>query len=143
MVAAFLVALAGLARERGQLRAAEERCRQALALLEPGGERLQLERAEALNGLGLALHELGEREAETVLRQALELRRQRLEDDDQLVRLSRNNLARTLAAMARLASGSENLEAFLATRGTSVGIDVFCRTPPTCPRQVGFGAALP
>jgi|GEM_PF-4030000 hypothetical protein len=47
------------------------------------------------------------------------------------------------AAMARLASGSENLEAFLATRGTSVGIDVFCRTPPTCPRQVGFGAALP
>jgi tetratricopeptide (TPR) repeat protein len=107
MVAAFLVALAGLARERGQLRAAEERCRQALALLEPGGERLQLERAEALNGLGLALHELGEREAETVLRQALELRRQRLEDDDQLVRLSRNNLARTLAAMGRGAEAKE------------------------------------
>ena len=39
-------------------------------------------------------------------------------------------------AMARLARGAEPLEAFLSTRGTSVGIDVFCRQPPACPRRL-------
>ncbi|MFN6354031.1 MAG: tetratricopeptide repeat protein [Cyanobacteriota bacterium] len=101
MVAGFLVALAGIARERGQLQAAEQQCRQALTLLELGGAGLELERAEALNGLGLTLHELGQPEAETVLRQALELRGQRLGESDPLVQLSRNNLARTLAALGR------------------------------------------
>ncbi|MFM9101532.1 MAG: hypothetical protein ACKOPS_09410, partial [Cyanobium sp.] len=43
------------------------------------------------------------------------------------------------AAMARLAGGAEPLEAFLATRGTSVGIDVFCRQPPACPRRLMVG----
>jgi hypothetical protein len=44
------------------------------------------------------------------------------------------------AAMQRLASGAEPLEAFLATRGTSVGIEKFCR-PPACPRGLSFGVA--
>ncbi|MFM7549134.1 MAG: hypothetical protein ACKO45_00230 [Cyanobium sp.] len=43
------------------------------------------------------------------------------------------------AAMARLAGGAQPLEAFLATRGTSVGIDVFCRQPPACPRRLMVG----
>lgn len=45
------------------------------------------------------------------------------------------------AAMGRLASGAEPLEAFMATRGTTVGIDKFCRQPPACPRRVSVGAA--
>ena len=45
------------------------------------------------------------------------------------------------AAMGRLASGAEPLEAFMATRGTSVGIDKFCRQPPACPRRLSVGAA--
>jgi hypothetical protein len=45
------------------------------------------------------------------------------------------------AAMNRLASGAEPLEAFMATRGTSVGIDKFCRQPPLCPRGLSFGDA--
>jgi hypothetical protein len=45
------------------------------------------------------------------------------------------------AAMDRLASGAEPLEAFMATRGTSVGIDKFCRQPPACPRRLGVGVA--
>jgi hypothetical protein len=47
----------------------------------------------------------------------------------------------SVAAMARLAGGAEPLEAFLATRGTSVGIDRFCRQPPACPRQQSVWAA--
>jgi len=43
------------------------------------------------------------------------------------------------AAMDRLASGAEPLEAFMATRGTSVGINKFCRQPPACPRRLRFG----
>ena len=46
-------------------------------------------------------------------------------------------------AMALLGSGKANIEPFLATRGTSVGIDVFCRQPPSCPRYLGFSLALP
>ena len=45
------------------------------------------------------------------------------------------------AAMGRLARGAEPLEAFMATRGTGVGIDKFCRQPPTCPRGLAFGVA--
>ncbi|MFM7512948.1 MAG: hypothetical protein ACKO3F_06190 [Cyanobium sp.] len=45
------------------------------------------------------------------------------------------------AAMGRLASGAEPLEAFMATRGTGVGIDTFCRQPPACPRDLRFGVA--
>ena len=106
LVAGCLVALAGIAREQGQREAAERQCREALALLEPGGdgqgrEGEDLARAEALNGLGLALHELGQPEAEATLREALELRRQRLGEGDLQVQVSRNNLARTLAAMGR------------------------------------------
>ena len=44
-------------------------------------------------------------------------------------------------AMGRLASGAEPLEAFMATRGTGVGIDKFCRQPPACPRRLRFGLA--
>jgi len=106
LVAGCLVALAGIARERGELEPAERQCRQALALLEtggegPGGDGQDLARAEALNGLGLVLHELGQPEAEGVLRQALELRGHGLGEDDRQVQVSRNNLARTLAAMGR------------------------------------------
>jgi len=106
MEASCLVALAGIARERGQLDAAEGQCRQALALLEPdgegqAGEGQELARAEALNGLGLVLHERGQPEAEALLRQALELRSQRLGEDDRQVQVSRNNLARTLARLGR------------------------------------------
>ncbi|MEB3157622.1 MAG: hypothetical protein VKO26_09330 [Cyanobacteriota bacterium] len=45
------------------------------------------------------------------------------------------------AAMDRLASGAEPLEAFMATRGTSVGLNKFCRQPPACPRRLRFGLA--
>ncbi|MBM5816737.1 MAG: hypothetical protein FJ083_09170 [Cyanobacteria bacterium K_Offshore_surface_m2_239] len=45
------------------------------------------------------------------------------------------------AAMGRLASGAEPLEAFMATRGTGVGIAKFCKQPPTCPRGLSFGVA--
>lgn len=45
------------------------------------------------------------------------------------------------AAMGRLARGAEPLEAFMATRGTGVGIDKFCRQPPACPRGLAFGVA--
>ena len=45
------------------------------------------------------------------------------------------------AAMARLASGALSLEPFLANRGTSVGIEVFCRQPPACPRRLTSGAS--
>jgi hypothetical protein len=45
------------------------------------------------------------------------------------------------AAMDRLASGAEPLEAFMAIRGTGVGIDKFCRQPPACPRGLAFGVA--
>ena len=45
------------------------------------------------------------------------------------------------AAMGRLARGAEPLEAFMATRGTGVGIAKFCKQPPTCPRGLSFGVA--
>ncbi|MFM9103333.1 MAG: hypothetical protein ACKOPS_19175, partial [Cyanobium sp.] len=45
------------------------------------------------------------------------------------------------AAMGRLASGAEPLEAFMATRGPGVGIETFCRQPPPCPRGLRFGVA--
>ncbi len=45
------------------------------------------------------------------------------------------------ASMYRLASGAEPLEAFMATRGTSVGIDKLCKQPPTCPRRLSVGVA--
>lgn len=108
VMAGCLVGLAGIARERGQLKTAERQCREALALLtaEPAdpprwnAERA-LERAEALNGLGLVLHELDAHDAEDVLTQALRLRHQQLGDDDRLVQVSRNNLARNLASQGR------------------------------------------
>jgi tetratricopeptide (TPR) repeat protein len=108
VMAGCLVGLAGIARERGQLQTAERQCREALALLtaEPAdpprwnAERA-LERAEALNGLGLVLHELGAHDAEHALMQALRLRHQQLGDDDRLVQVSRNNLARNLARQGR------------------------------------------
>lgn len=53
------------------------------------------------------------------------------------------NLDCGATAMARLGSGAQDIEPFLATRGTSVGIDVFCRQPPACPRLQGFSLALP
>jgi hypothetical protein len=43
------------------------------------------------------------------------------------------------AAMARLASGAMSLEPNLATRDTSVGIEMFCRHPPACPRRLNLG----
>ncbi|MEB3266282.1 MAG: tetratricopeptide repeat protein [Cyanobacteriota bacterium] len=95
--AGCLVALAGLARERGDPIEAVEQCRQGLALLERAGEGLDLERAEALNGLGLSLHDLASPEAEPVLRQALAVRCQLLGTGHRQVQLSRNNLARNLA----------------------------------------------
>ena len=45
------------------------------------------------------------------------------------------------AAMDRLARGAEPPEASMATRGTGVGIDKFCRQPPVCPRGLSFGVA--
>ena len=45
------------------------------------------------------------------------------------------------AAMGRLARGAEPPEASMATRGTGVGIDKFCRQPPACPRGLAFGVA--
>ncbi len=109
LMAGCLVGLAGIARERGQLETAERQCREALALLvrdnaEPsaGEAELAMERADALNGLGLALHELDKPEAEILLQQALELRHQHLGEDDRLVQVSRNNLARNLARRGSL-----------------------------------------
>ena len=109
LTAGCLVGLAGIARERGQMATAANQCREALALLvgdhaEPlaGENELALERADALNGLGLALDELDDPEAEMVLRDALELRRRHLDDEDRLVQVSRNNLARHLAHRGRL-----------------------------------------
>ena len=104
LLAGCLVGLAGIARERGELATAANQCHEALARLvgdpaEPlaGEAELALERADALNGLGLALHELDDPEAEMVLRDALELRLKHLGDEDRLVQVSRNNLARHLA----------------------------------------------
>ena len=108
VVAGCLVGLAGIARERGRLATAERQCREALALLERGaGEPPEaeaqwlLERADALNGLGLVLHELTGDDAERVLRESLALRQQLLGDDDPLVQVSRNNLALNLARLGR------------------------------------------
>ena len=111
VLAGCLVGLAGIARERGQLETAERQCREALALLaaeagEPPPARDEeegLARADALNGLGLVWHELAADDAERVLRQALELRQALLGDDDRLVQVSRNNLARHLASLGRVA----------------------------------------
>jgi tetratricopeptide (TPR) repeat protein len=100
--AACLVALAGIARERGQLPQAEAQCRQALELL-AAAEGSALERAEALNGLGLVLHACREQEAEPVLREALALRLAQLGNHHRLVQLSRNNLGRWLAQQHRFA----------------------------------------
>jgi tetratricopeptide (TPR) repeat protein len=108
VMAGCLVGLAGIARERSQIKTAERQCREALALLAAGDgephpqEERALERAEALNGLGLVLHELDADEAVDVLRQSLELRHQRLGDAHRLVQVSRNNLARNLASRGRL-----------------------------------------
>ncbi|MFM7512949.1 MAG: tetratricopeptide repeat protein, partial [Cyanobium sp.] len=107
--AGCLVGLAGIARERGQLEPAERQCREALALLhDPAEAEVEaedaeglLERAEALNGLGLVLHELNAPEAEALLRESLALRQHQLGDDDRLVQVSRNNLARHLARIGR------------------------------------------
>ena len=102
--AGCLVALAGIARERGQLQEAETQCRQALAVLETAemeGAGLALERAEALNGLGLALDSLAKPEAEQVLREALELGLKYLEGAHRLVQISRNNLAKSLRKLGR------------------------------------------
>jgi tetratricopeptide (TPR) repeat protein len=114
LMAGCLVGLAGIARERGQLATAARQCREALSLLVPdraewlaGESELAMERADALNGLGLALHELDEPEAETVLQEALELRRRHLGDEDRLVQVSRNNLARNLARRGRLSEAEE------------------------------------
>ncbi len=113
VLAGCLVGLAGIARERGQLEIAERQCRKALALLaaEEGPSPSQdaegvLARADALNGLGLVLHELDAAEAESVLRQALELRQASLGDDDRLVQVTRNNLARHLARQGRVAEAT-------------------------------------
>ncbi len=105
------VALAGIARERGQLQEAEAQCRQALAGLEAvearaaegadPGSALALERAEALNGLGLALLAQDQSEAEEALRQALDLRLQQLDGGDRLVQISRTNLAMSLRRLGR------------------------------------------
>jgi TIR domain/Tetratricopeptide repeat len=102
--AGCLVALAGVARERGEQARAEHLCRQALAVLGcEGCDALELERAEALNGLGLALHAVGNPEAETVLRQALQLRSYHLEDSHRLVQVSRCNLALALGRLGEVA----------------------------------------
>jgi tetratricopeptide (TPR) repeat protein len=121
VVAGCLVALAGIAREQGALAKAEQQCREALTLLgeersEPGAKpsELALARADALNGLGLVLHELGHPEAEDVLRQALELRSLGLEEDDRRLQVSRNNLARTLAGQGRLAEAEALYRTVLA-----------------------------
>ena len=102
------VALAGIARERGQLQEAEAQCRQALAGLEAveavegdPGPVVLLERAEALNGLGLALLAQDQPEAEEALRQALDLRLQQLDGGDRLVQMSRTNLAMSLRRLGR------------------------------------------
>ncbi|MFN7898769.1 MAG: tetratricopeptide repeat protein [Synechococcaceae cyanobacterium] len=101
--AGCLVALAGLARERGQWQEAEGQCRQALAVLEAAGAGDDLGRAEALNGLGLTLAVQAKPEAETVLREALVLRLQHLDGADRLVQISRNNLAMSLRRLGRAA----------------------------------------
>ncbi|MFN9546920.1 MAG: tetratricopeptide repeat protein [Cyanobacteriota bacterium] len=105
------VALAGIARERGQLQEAEAQCRQALAVLEAveagdpdggdPGSAFPLERAEGLNGLGLALLAQDQPEAEAALRQALDLRLQQLDGGDRLVQISRTNLAMSLRRLGR------------------------------------------
>jgi tetratricopeptide (TPR) repeat protein len=108
------VALAGIARERGQVQEAEAQCREALTGLEAveavearesegtdPGSALALGRAEALNGLGLALLTQEQQEAEEALRQALDLRLQQLDGGDRLVQISRTNLAMCLRRLGR------------------------------------------
>lgn len=121
--AAALVALAGIARERGQLQRAAAQCRQALAgLAARAGEtakagelaELALARAEALNGLGLAMLASDPAEAEPVLRQALALRLQRLDGADGLVQISRTNLAMALRRLDRREEATGLLEQVLA-----------------------------
>jgi tetratricopeptide (TPR) repeat protein len=115
--AGCLVALAGIARERGLLQEAEAQCRQALAVLEGAeteGAGMALERAEGLNGLGLALDALARPEAEPVLREALELRLQHLEGADRLVQISRTNLAMSLRKQGRAAEAEALYQQVLA-----------------------------
>ncbi|MEB3266280.1 MAG: hypothetical protein VKN13_06685 [Cyanobacteriota bacterium] len=40
------------------------------------------------------------------------------------------------AAMARLAAGQVPVDPHLGTRGFSVGMELFCRQPPSCPRRL-------
>ena len=115
--AGCLVALAGIARERGLLQEAEAQCRQALAVLEAAeteGAEMALERAEGLNGLGLALDALARPEAEPVLREALELRLQHLDGAHRLVQISRTNLAMSLRKLGRAAEAEALYQQVLA-----------------------------
>ncbi len=100
--AGCLVALAGLARERDQLKKAEEQCREALAVLKAAKAGDDLMRAEVLNGLGLTLNALAKsEEAEKELRKALDLRLKQLGGAHRLVQISRNNLAMSLRKLGR------------------------------------------
>jgi tetratricopeptide (TPR) repeat protein len=115
--AGCLVALAGIARERGQLQEAETQCQQALVGLEAAGVNgagLALERAEALNGLGLVLMELARPEAESVLREALELRQKNLGGAHRLVQISRCNLAMSLRRLEKAAEAEALYQQVLA-----------------------------
>jgi tetratricopeptide (TPR) repeat protein len=75
-----------------------------------------LERAEALNGLGLVLHALGQAEMEpdAVLREALGLRLARLGNEHRLVQISRNNLGRWLVRQGQFAEAEQLYNAALA-----------------------------
>lgn len=124
VMAGCLVGLAGIAREREELTVAERLCQEALALLEArgaeGGESewaYAMERAEALNGLGLVLHKRGETAAEGVLRQSLELRSRGLGDDHREVQIARNSLASTLASQGRWEEAADLFHQALARLG--------------------------
>jgi tetratricopeptide (TPR) repeat protein len=128
--AGCLVALAGLALERGQWAEAEAQGRQALAVLEATGDGDDLDRAEALNGLGLTLAALAKPEAETVLREALDLRLKHLDGAHRLVRISRNNLAMCLRKLGRAAEAEALYLKVLATLHGDLGEATALETAP-------------
>jgi len=120
MQASCLGGLAGLARERGQADSAETLASQALAVLEAAGHRDELVRAAALNSLGLALDALGKPEADSVLREALNMRLKHLDGTDRLVQISRNNLAMGLRKRGRTAEAEALYQQVLEAVGDDV-----------------------
>jgi len=119
--ATCLEALAGIGRERGEFAEAEADYREALALREAEGPD-HLDVAEALNGLGLLLHDRGESQAEGVLRRALALRQRALPAEDDRVITSLNNLGKELVLRGKEEEALRLYGEALAAAGDRVSV---------------------